>query len=163
MGRKTRQRSYTGIRSIVVNCNPEVTKLEVKRTEYKICWKAVRYAFNTIYTKVRPTRPFKQFITSTPVPSVHVRSMQLIRPRPSRLYRPLRPFIPSRPTRDGQNCSHYLSILTFEGATEAVTPRLYEDARQELGSRLNDSERDRHTQSPEQNDFASLPRQQVFE
>ena len=32
-----------------------------------------------------------------------------------------------------------------------------------LGSRLNDSERDSHTQSPEQNDFASLPRQQVFE
>ena len=121
------------------------------------------YYFNKLSTKVRPPRPFKQFITSMPIPSVHVRPIQLIRPRPSRLSSPLRPFIPSRPTRDGQNCSHYLSILTFESATEAITPRLYEDARQELGSRLNDSEQDSHTQSPGQNEFASLPRQQVFE
>ena len=34
---------------------------------------------------------------------------------------------------------HFPSVLAFEGAAEAITQRLYEDARQELGSRLDDS------------------------
>ena len=35
---------------------------------------------------------------------------------------------------------HYLTVITFESATETITPRLFEDARQELGFRLNDAE-----------------------
>ena len=63
---------------------------------------------------------------------------------------------------------HFPSVLAFEGAAEAITQRLYEDARQELGSRLDDShvfffisvpnqERDSHTQSPEQNGWRRKP------